>query len=382
MCKVALVLACLATHQAIRCAAASAKGSDNSHSRSCREEPGQKRRECTGALTTSNVLAALLLRQAAPATRPRSVVKTRLSPVAQEGQGFAYYRGGQAVAGAEPSTDWELDFYSRPVQGANGKKLWELLVTDATSSFRYVEPVAANCVNSRELRSRVQRLIDGSDVKPTSIRFFRSQMKNMINIGLQELQDVEVIASRTTYALLEWLDERERDVYPSMPGYSAPRPQLTPAPVPTKLPNFMVVENFDFVTLPLAEFLPGGSIDASTVPLGRMCPLPVEAKNAPKDTMVYGLILSGERAEIVSRTLMGTTDLAAVTASRADQQLYLEANIDTTWLLARLDRDPVLLQKAQAFEESKSQLGGLHFLSINDPRQDDPTGFWLMRALP
>merc|ERR1712087_50331 len=36
---------------------------------------------------------------------------------------------------------WELDFYSRPVQGADGKKLWELLVTDAAGSFYHAEAV-------------------------------------------------------------------------------------------------------------------------------------------------------------------------------------------------------------------------------------------------
>ena len=53
------------------------------------------------------------------------------------------------------SNEWELDFYSRPVQGPDGKKLWELLVTDAQGTFQHVEAVPSNCVNSRELRSRV-----------------------------------------------------------------------------------------------------------------------------------------------------------------------------------------------------------------------------------
>ena len=53
------------------------------------------------------------------------------------------------------SNEWELDFYSRPVQGPDGKKLWELLVTDAQGTFQHVEAVPSNCVNSRELRARV-----------------------------------------------------------------------------------------------------------------------------------------------------------------------------------------------------------------------------------
>ena len=49
----------------------------------------------------------------------------------------------QRTAVAAPSASWELDFYSRPVQGPDGKKLWELLVTDDTGSFRHVEVLDA-----------------------------------------------------------------------------------------------------------------------------------------------------------------------------------------------------------------------------------------------
>ena len=68
------------------------------------------------------------------------------------------------TATAKASSSWQLDFYSRPVQGADGKKLWELLVTDDSGSFRHVEAVPSNCINSRELRSRVQRVIDDAEV--------------------------------------------------------------------------------------------------------------------------------------------------------------------------------------------------------------------------
>lgn len=108
--------------------------------------------------------------------------------------------------------DWQLDFYSRPVQGADGKKLWELLVTDSRGSFQHVEAVPSNCVNSRELRQRVQRLIDTSAVKPKSIKFFRAQMKNMITIALSDLPGVSCTPSRVTYELYEWLAMRQREV--------------------------------------------------------------------------------------------------------------------------------------------------------------------------
>jgi hypothetical protein len=45
--------------------------------------------------------------------------------------------------GVNPSTDWELDCYSRPVL-VDGKKLWEVLITDSSGSFRVCETLASN----------------------------------------------------------------------------------------------------------------------------------------------------------------------------------------------------------------------------------------------
>ena len=116
-----------------------------------------------------------------------------------------------------PSPDWELDCYSRPVL-VGGKKLWEVLLTDSTGSFRFTKTLPSNQVNSRELRRVVEEVIDQSDVKPQTIRFFRGAMFNMINIALSEV-DVVAKPSRCTFALASWLEERHREVYPAMEGY-------------------------------------------------------------------------------------------------------------------------------------------------------------------
>lgn len=124
--------------------------------------------------------------------------------------------------GATVSNEWELDVYSRPVTGADGKKLWELLICDATGSLRHVSPIPSNMVNSREVRKTIEGVIEAAPggSKPTVIRFFRNAMFNMIDIALREV-DVAVKPCRTTYAMYQWLEERERDVYPNMLGYKA-----------------------------------------------------------------------------------------------------------------------------------------------------------------
>jgi len=42
-------------------------------------------------------------------------------------------------------------------------------------------------------------------------------MFNMINIALSEV-DVIAKPSRATYALAQWIEERNRDIYPNMEG--------------------------------------------------------------------------------------------------------------------------------------------------------------------
>jgi hypothetical protein len=63
----------------------------------------------------------------------------------------------------------------------------------------------------------VEEAIEDSEVKPSTIRFFRGAMFNMINIALGEV-DVIAKPSRATYALAQWIEERNRDVYPKMEG--------------------------------------------------------------------------------------------------------------------------------------------------------------------
>jgi hypothetical protein len=117
----------------------------------------------------------------------------------------------------KPSVDWELDCYSRPVVAVGGKKLWEVLIPDSTGSFRFLKTLPSNQVNSKELRAAVEDLFELSDVKPSTIRYFRGAMFNMIKIALSEL-DVVGRPSRCTYAVAQWLEERHSKVYPQMEG--------------------------------------------------------------------------------------------------------------------------------------------------------------------
>jgi len=276
---------------------------------------------------------------------------------------------------AKPSEQWELDFYSRPVQGADGKKLWELLVTDSSGSFTHVEAVPSNCINSRELRKRVQMLIDEAEVKPKSIKFFRSQMKNMITIALSDLGDVACTPTRVTYRLYELISTRESQVYPEMPGYRKPRPETPPIKLPVKLPDQLRGEQYAFVTLPYAEFVAGGGVSEDNIGFGSLCPVP---EGPALDAMVPGLCIFSKRSSAIAAWLAGT-DLAFAKAMLESRELLLEVGLDTQYLLARIRTADQSLE-AQLFEESKSRMQGLHFISVQSSAEaEQPDGFWLLK---
>ena len=122
--------------------------------------------------------------------------------------------------------DWEIDFYSRPIIDENGKKRWELLITSTnnfkdTKTFKWEKICPANSVNSIWLKNALEEAIDEACSqgweRPSVIRCWRSSMKTMIKRAADQI-GIELISSRRTYSLLEWLIDRERNFYPQQKG--------------------------------------------------------------------------------------------------------------------------------------------------------------------
>jgi len=290
------------------------------------------------------------------------------------------------------SDDWELDCYSRPVIAPGGKKLWEVLITDSTGSFRFVKTLPSNKVNSKEVRQTVEDLMEDSRIesKPSTIRFFRGAMFNMINIALSEL-DVVSRPSRGTYSIAQWLEERHKDVYPKMEGYQANMgvgsglgagvPSFLDVRTPVKMPDALRGEKYAFVALPLAEFLPGGDINDDNIGVGRLCTISDSFLQdlPPADTFVQGVVILTQRPEPLAAWLAGT-EVASMSADLRKRNLIMDTDIDTRYLMARLDDNQ--REEGVAFEEGKDALNGLHFVCVQRDEDDDPAGFWLMRELP
>jgi len=202
-----------------------------------------------------------------------------------------------------------------------------------------------------------------------------------INIALSEI-DVIAKPSRCTFALAQWLEERNRDVYPEMEGYRASmaggtaRASFLNVRTPIKLPDALRGEKYAFVALPVAEFLEGGGITADNVGVGRLCPVD---PSLPADEFVQGIAIFTSRAGALASWVAGT-EISGFNADLRKRTLVMETDIENQYLMAKLN--DFQREEAAAFEEGKDNLNGLHFVSVQVDDESDPAGFWLLREIP
>lgn len=276
------------------------------------------------------------------------------------------------------SDTWELDFYSRPVVGLDGKKLWELIITDSSGTFEHVEAIPNSMVNSKELRRRISAVIDSASQKPTSIKFFRTQMINMIRIALNDI-DVSVSPSRRTHALYRLIREREEDVYTKMPGYKkslAGKPNFTglEAKVTDRLPDALRCESFAFGSFPLANVLEFFDTANQKDFFGDICYID---DRLASDTPIPGMFMLSKRSYPLAAWLEGT-EIAFVKAVMDEKEVILECGISKMYKFADITSD--IKSDVREFEALKEKSQGVHFVAIKpDMESDEVEGFWLLR---
>ncbi|WP_392349415.1 Tab2 family RNA-binding protein [Parasynechococcus sp.] len=282
--------------------------------------------------------------------------------------------------------DWELDFYSRPILEADGRKRWELLVTSSpgggeqSAPFRFAKRCPSGEVNSLWLTEALREAIETAEATehsaPLRLRCWRSSMRTMVQRASAEL-GLEVIASRRTYALLDWLQQREREVYPQEDGFMAGPLAPPPAPIPTPpvpLPEAVQGDAWSWATLPA-----GLLREASDWPMGfsGLVPLP---DGVDDDAAIPGLrLFSSSRALAVAGWLGG---LEPVQMTVEGRQLLLEAGQDDRWLVSDLD-ERASAEITTALETSRTSMGGLQFIAVQtSPEEQSFAGFWMLRDIP
>lgn len=280
-------------------------------------------------------------------------------------------------------TIWELDFYSRPLLDENHKKIWELLVcetpldtkTKPEGLFRYAQFCPSDRVNSAWLRGAMEEAMAQAQQTPQKIRFFRRAMNNMIVKACKDM-GIPSQASRRTFTLHQWLQERIASVYPTYPNYqpgSSPAIQMEPSPI-ALLPEALIAEKWAFVTLEpeaLAE-MPEWEIG-----FGEAFPL----TDLPRDARVPGIVMFSSRALPLAGWMSGiepaflTVELGAVT------RLLLETGISDRWVLIP-KLDATTQKEAAQFVAAKEKAQGVHFLAIQASQEVEAfAGFWLLREV-
>lgn len=312
---------------------------------------------------------------------------------------------------APPASDiWELDFYSRPVVGLDGKKLWEVIIVDTTGTFEYVDAIPNTLVNSRELRKRIEAAIEQAVVKPRLVRFFRGQMANMIQIALSDVKDVSVTATRKTYMLYRVLQQRLQNVYTQMPGFSPSLAATTsksnnnrplsaamassmlgnmgfsPA---QRLPDALRCEKFAFGNFPLgylrqffdeadrSQFYGDSCLDlfdesTETDQNGEQ-----DSNNGlSDDLLIPGVVAFSKRAANLAAWINGI-DLVFIRSVVERAEVNLECGLDNVYRFIQIDDE--IREDVRSFQTMKEKAKGLHFLAIQEtPESDEIEGLWLM----
>lgn len=282
---------------------------------------------------------------------------------------------------------WELDFYSRPILDENQKKRWEVLLCEspldprqpANEPFKYASWCPNQQVNSIWLRTAIEEAIAQSQQTPEKIRFFRRQMSNMIIKACEEL-GIPAQASRRTYTIDRWLQQRIQDFYPNQPGYqpnSAASAFVRYQPqTPQTLPDALEGQKWALVTLEAAAF---EDMDEWQIDFGEAFPLSMMELAA--DTRIPGIVIFSSRATPLAGWISGL-ELAFVRfENKPIARLLLETGASDSWILANI-KDPQTLAEAKGFESAKEKAGKVHFLAVqSSPTSESFAGFWMLQEL-
>jgi hypothetical protein len=280
---------------------------------------------------------------------------------------------------------WELDFYSRPIFDETNKKVWEILICESPlqidsqpeSLFRYAEFCPSTEINSARLKQVLQTAIGQAPQPPDRIRFFRQAMTNMITRACQDL-GLPTQLSRRTLALNQWLQQRQAEVYPTMPGFQAgANPTVSFAVTPPQpLPDALRGQKWAFVSLEATAFaeMNEWEIDFQEV-------FPLSLAGLSPNTQIPGLVIFSSRATPLAAWMSGL-DLACLKFDAGPPaRLLLETGVSDRWVLAALNNSKLQAEASQ-FEIAKQQAQQVHFLAVQtSPDSNSFAGFWLLQEV-
>ena len=282
-------------------------------------------------------------------------------------------------------SDWELDFYSRPIIEKNGKKRWELIISSSKNFktddiFLWNKICPANEVNSIWLTKSLNEALNDAErkgwAKPPKVRFWRSSMKSIIKKSLESLE-IEALVSRRTYELFDRIEFLEQEVYPQEKGYV--RGVLAPT-FTSSIPND---------PKPLPEAVRGDALTISEISIEELKSAqnwPIEfgdifpvQKSLANKNLIPGLRLFSKDRSLALAAWFSS--LEPVKLQIEKNQLILEASEDDRWLVTDL---PEIDAKElnDKFTQTKNNSFGYQFICVQTtPFIEKFAGFWILRDI-
>nr|YP_002049512.1 hypothetical protein PCC_0893 [Paulinella chromatophora]ACB43302.1 hypothetical protein PCC_0893 [Paulinella chromatophora] len=286
-----------------------------------------------------------------------------------------------------PKSDWELDFYSRSPIDTNDKKCWELIIcstpsisiTGPSAYFRWEMPCPSESVNSLWLKEALGQAIDSALEQgfssPRRLRSWRSSMRIMIQRAVESF-GIEFVPSRRCYTLMEWIKDREIQIYSSQKNMStnigvipSTRTQFRAIPLPTAAQG----DSWSWASLPMNILQEASNWEIS---FSGLLPLPI-FNEKQKEIMIPGVrLLSLSRSLAIAGWIQG---LEPVRLEICETQLVLEAGLEDRWLLTDLPIEEALVAN-EAFTKARMNAFGVQFLAVqSDPNQRGFDGLWMLR---
>ncbi len=282
-------------------------------------------------------------------------------------------------------SDWELDFYSRPIIEKNGKKRWELVISSSKNFktddiFLWNKICPANEVNSIWLTKSLNEALNDAKRKgwgkPSKIRYWRASMKSIIKKSIENI-GIEALVSRRTYELFDRIEFLEREVYPLENGYV--RGVLAPtftsgiANDPEPLPEAVRGDALTISEISIEELK---SSQNWPIEFGDIFPINKSLKN---ENLVPGLRLFSKHRSLALAAWFSS--LEPVKLQIEKNQLILEASADNKWLVTDLSKKAAK-ELNDKFTKTKNDSFGYQFISIQaTPFIEKFAGFWILRDI-
>lgn len=276
---------------------------------------------------------------------------------------------------------WQLDFYRRPLQDAEGNPLWELLICSADMAFTYGEFCAQSEANAPWVKAQLEKACALAGSWPSHLEIFRPQSVSLVEVACRELP-VSVQPRRNTPAIKQWLRQRSA-WYPQLDNY-VPQPYEPIAlerPAPMPIADHLMGDVWQFASVAPADLqrltqepIPIQSVDPALMPINL---------GLPSTTAIPGIVIDGGRQSMaLAQWIQSARPVMLQYIAGVPDGLLLEAGLADRWIMATFE-DEAVAAAARTFTERKLAAKGLHFLLV---RPDDSgmtyTGLWLLQSIP